>query len=179
MAAETSTLARPYARALFELAQARQALDRWSETLGLLAAIAADKRMQRLLAGSALSRDDLARLFLDVAGDRIDQPARNLVRLLAENRRLGLLPEIARQFEARKRAAEGRIDAEVVSAYPLSADQAARLARLLQQRLGREVTLQARVDRSLIGGVVLRAGDLVIDASVQGQLARLGSALIH
>jgi F-type H+-transporting ATPase subunit delta len=177
--AETRTVARPYAEAVFRLAQPQQALARWSEMFGLLAAVVADPRVARVVADPRVARDHAAGLVLEICRGRLDAAAANFVRLLAENRRLGLAPEIAALYEELRAAAEARIEAVVRSAYELEERQVEGLRQALGRRLGREVRVRVELDRSLLGGVVIRAGDLVIDGSVRGRLAVLASHLSH
>jgi F-type H+-transporting ATPase subunit delta len=174
---ERATLARPYAEAVFRLAREKKALAGWSEMLKLAAAVAADPQMTRLVDNPRVPRTRFVEFFLDVCGKKLDADGANLVRLLTENHRLALLPEIAALFEALRAEAETRVEAEVVSATAVSADQLKTIAAALKQRLGREVTLATRLDPSLVGGIVIRAGDLVIDGSVRGKLVALATHL--
>lgn len=181
--AETTTVARPYARAAFEHAQATKGgLKKWSEVLATAAAVAGDPVMQNAFADPAMTAADRADVFLDVvrsaAGDKaVSGEFGNFVRLLAENRRLALLPEIVAMFETLKAEAEKSIHAEVISAFEIGDEQKARIAAALKQRLQREVELDVTVDESLIGGAIIRAGDVVIDGSARGQLANFATAL--
>lgn len=177
--AEKQTLARPYAEAVFELAQARGALKPWSEMLAFVTAIAADENMQRLAADPRVDRARFRELFLDVCEKHLDDAGANFVRLLVENRRLNLLPEIVTQYETLKAEAESRIEATVVSAFALEPEQMKTLSEALRRKLGREVNLTAQVDKTLMGGIVIRAGDLVIDGSVRGRLADLATHMSH
>ncbi len=177
--AEKLTVARPYAEAAFTLAAERGALGAWSEMLGFIAALAADANMTRLASDPRVDRARFVELFLDVCGQRLSAEGANFVRLLAENRRFGLMPEIVAQFEQRKAEAESRVEADVVSAFALEPAQIENLAQALKRRLGREVHLNARVDAALVGGIVIRAGDTVIDGSVKGRLNALASYLSH
>lgn len=179
--AERLTAARPYAVAVFELAQVRAELKAWSQTLAVAAAVATDAAMMRLAFDPRVSRRELAEVFTDVCkkAGAASAEASNLFQLLIENRRLTLLPEIARLYEELRGAAEGTIEAEVVSAVALSVAQQAAMAAGLKQRLQREVKLHTRIDPALVGGAVIRAGDLVIDGSVRGRLERLAAELIQ
>lgn len=177
--AEKQTLARPYAEAVFELAKGKNALKPWSEMLGFIQAVAADANMQRLANDPRLDRARFLALFLGVTEGKIDAAGANFVRLLVENRRLALLPEIVAQFEALKAEAEARVEATVTTAFALDPEQMESLSAALTRRLGREVNLTAHVDKSLLGGIVIRAGDLVIDGSVRGRLADLAAHLGH
>lgn len=175
--AELTTLARPYAKAAFEYAQVHQQLANWSAMLGLAAAVSQDSRMQSVLKAPRLTSKDKATTFIEVCGDQFDAQARNFIQVLSENNRLSLLPEIAALFELYKAEQEKSVDVDVTSAYALSNEQQDKLAKVLSARLGREVRLHAAEDASLIGGVLIRAGDLVIDGTVRGKIAKLAEAL--
>jgi F-type H+-transporting ATPase subunit delta len=177
--AESTTVARPYAQAVFQLARETQSVDAWSDTLALAAAVAVDAQMQPLLDSPRLTETQLGELFADICGEDLSEPGRNFIRLLAENRRLGVLPEIARLYEALRNEAEGSIQARLITALPVTEEQKAVLSKALKQRLGRDIQLDSSVDPRLLGGAIIRAGDLVIDGSVQGKLARLASVLSH
>jgi len=177
--AEIQTLARPYAEAVFELAKSSDALARWSEMLAFISAVAADENMQRLSNDPRLDRARFLELFLNICGKNVSDEGANFVHLLLENRRLSLMPEIVSQFEALKAEAEARLEATVVSAFPLEADQIKTLGNALKRKFGRDVNLTAQVDKTLLGGVVIRAGDLVIDGSLRGRLAELAVHLGH
>ncbi|MEX2164336.1 MAG: F0F1 ATP synthase subunit delta [Sulfuricaulis sp.] len=177
--AEKQTLARPYAEAVFDRAKESNALMPWSEMLVFLAAVAADENMMRLLGNPRVERARFLELFLSVCGQYINDDGANLVRLLLENRRLGLLPEIIAQFETRRAEAEARIEATVVTPFPLAARQMKTISESLRRKFGREVNLTTRTDKSLLGGIVIRAGDLVIDGSIRGRLAELATHLSH
>lgn len=177
--AEFTTIARPYAQAAFKLAQQNQALPAWSEMLGLAAVVAADAGMRKLLDNPRITPAQLAELFVDVCGERLNEAGRNLIRLLAERRRLAVLPEIFGLYEQFKNEAEGAIQAQLITAFPATDAQKQTIAAALKQRFGRDVQLEYITDPTLMGGAVVRAGDLVIDGSVRGKLARLGTALNH
>lgn len=175
--AELTTLARPYAKAAFEHAQAQQQLANWSAMLGLAAAVSQDDTIQRLLKAPRLTSAQKADTFIDVCGDKFNAQAQNFIRVAAENDRLPLLPEISALFDLYKAEQEKSVDVEVTSAFALNQEQQDKLAKVLSARLSREVRLHATEDASLIGGVVIRAGDLVIDGSVRGKIAKLAEAL--
>jgi F-type H+-transporting ATPase subunit delta len=175
--AELTTLARPYAKAAFEYAQAQQQLAPWSAMLGLAAAVSQDDTIQRMLTAPRLTSTDKATAFIEVCGDKFNEQVRNFVHVVAENDRLALFPEIAELFELLKAEQEKSVDVDVTSAFALNEEQQDKLAKVLSARLGREVRLHAAEDATLIGGVVIRAGDLVIDVSVRGKLAKLAEAL--
>ncbi len=175
--AEKSTIARPYALAVFNLAEKQQQLLQWSEALALLAAISEDPAMATLIDNPRVSQSQLRDLFYDVSGDRLDDQARSLISILVDNGRIALLPEITALYEHYRAEAENIVQAEVISAYDVSPEQQEAIAAALKTRLGKEVTIACRVDETLIGGAIIRAGDMVIDGSVTGHLGRLATAL--
>lgn len=180
--AESTTIARPYAQAAIKLAQQNQALLAWSEMLGVAAVVAADAGMRKLLDNPRVTPTQLAELFVDICGDRLNRlndDGRNMLRLLAERRRLVLLPEIFGLYEQFKNEAEGAVQAQLISAFPATDAQKQTIAAALKQRFGRDVQMEYVTDPTLMGGAVVRAGDLVIDGSVRGKLTRLGAALNH
>lgn len=175
--AEPSTVARPYAEAAFKLAESANALGKWSEMLGALALVAQDERVLRTVGDPNLSDAQVAGLFISILGGRLNGEAENLVRVLAENRRIELLPEIRAQFEALKNEREGVVEAEVLSAFELSEAQLADLVRRLEQKTGRKVKARIQVQSDLIAGVKVVMGDKVIDGSARAQLGALEAAL--
>jgi F-type H+-transporting ATPase subunit delta len=175
--AEALTIARPYAEAAFKLASDAKALPQWSAALSRLAALAASDAMRGLIGNPRLTDGQVATLLCDVAGD-LSPEQRNFVLLLATNERLAVLPEIATLYEAQKNASEGVLDARIASAFPLSAAQVDEVVSSLESRYARKVKATVEVDSDLIGGVSIRIGDEVIDASVRGKLAQLADALV-
>jgi F-type H+-transporting ATPase subunit delta len=175
--AERATIARPYAKAAFEAAREANALAAWSQGLKTAAGIVADPRVAELIKNPEWPAGDVAELVIDVAGDKLDAHMQNFVRVLAENHRLLLLPEVEAHYEAERADAENTVDVAVVSAVPLSQDQADKLKQALAARLKRRVRMQNTVDPALLGGAVIHAGDLVIDGSLKGRLERLGTEL--
>ena len=174
--AEKATIARPYARAAFEHARERAALTAWSRLLEAGAAVASAPGADDLFGNPRVSSDALVGLIADVAtasGVSVDENARNFLGLLAHAHRLAYLPEIAVQFEMRRAEVENTMDVEVTTAMALSAGQRATLEAALAKRFGRSVRLAEQVDAALVGGAIVRTGDLVIDGSLQGRLARL------
>lgn len=174
---ELITVARPYARAAFELARSQDRFKHWSEMLSYMAAVARDPTLHALLDSPRLTTDQAAELFTSVCGEHIDEQGANLVRLLAQNRRLTALPQIAALFEQYRASAEGKIEVEVISAQELDTKHRDDIMAALRQRLGRDIDLSTRTDASLLGGAVIRAGDLVIDGSIRGRLNRLAVTL--
>jgi F-type H+-transporting ATPase subunit delta len=174
---ERATLARPYAEAVAKLAAGANAWGVWSERLALLALVAGDGQIQDLAGNPAVPASRVAELMLAVCAGRLGDEGENLVRLLAENKRLGLMDEIVTQFEALKAAQEGELSAHVTSAYPLDDMQMAGLVARLEAKFGRRITASQSVDGDLIGGVVIQVGDEVMDASVRGGLENLAVTL--
>ncbi len=174
---ERTTLARPYAQAVFKLAQEKDQLEQWSEMLELLTAVESDATMKGIIADPRVEADKLAELVIGIAGEILNAEGQNFVRVLTEGDRLGLLPEIWTLYEEERAAAEQRSRVEVISAYALNPNFTSMISEAMGKRLGRAVDLETRIDRSLIGGVVIRAGDLVIDASLRGRLQGLAAAL--
>lgn len=175
--AEPSTVARPYAEAVFRLADAARALPKWSEMLASLATVSSDDRVRAAIADPKLGDAQVAGLFISVLAGRLNADAENFVRVLADNKRLELLPEIRRQYEALRNEREGTVEAEVVSAFALSDAQVADLVARLEKKTGRKVRAKVAVDKELIGGIKVVLGDKVIDASARAQLGALEAAL--
>ena len=176
---ELTTAARPYARAAFDIAKANGEQQKWTDMLGFMAAVAHDPTMTALLDSPRLSQNQAAEMFISVCEENIDQRGKNFIKLLAENDRLKLLPEITALYEHYRAEAEGTIEAEVISASEVSESQLAKITASLKNRLGKEVRLTSKIDPSLIGGAIIRAGDLVIDGSVSGRLEKLSTALTN
>lgn len=174
--AESLTIARPYAEAAFKLALELGALPSWSDALSRLSAVASNETARDLIGSPALNVPQVVALLSDTAG-QLSAEQRNFVQVLAENERLGVLSEIAGQFEALRNAHEGVLDAQVSSAFPMTEAQLAEIVATLQAKYGRKVKVDVRVDPELIGGVSISIGDEVTDASVRGKLAQLAGAL--
>lgn len=175
--ADRATIARPYARAAFGYASGAKALAAWSKLLGAAAAGAKDSRVARLIGNPHVTGAELVELLGGLSAHAAGEGGKNFLKALAENRRLALLPEIAAQFETLRADVEGIVDVEVTAAREIAAPQEKKLTAALAKRLGREVRLHTRIDAALLGGAIVRAGDLVIDGSLKGRLERLGSAL--
>jgi len=174
--AERITIARPYAKAVFQLAQQAGRLPQWSAALHACAEIVVDPRVHALLSHPGVSAAELAELVTGVAGAQLDEQARNLIATLAANRRLSYLPEIAARYEQLRADAERTVEVTVTSAVELSAEQRSAYTTALTRRLGRQVRLHCETDPSLLGGAVVRADDLVIDGSVRAGLSQLAAA---
>jgi F-type H+-transporting ATPase subunit delta len=174
--AENVTIARPYAEALFALADAGGTLGRWSQALAVMARVAAHPELRAAIANPNLSADQVYGLFAGACGD-LAAEAQNLVRVLIENGRLAVLPEIRAIFEELKNEREGVMEATITSAHPLDAGQLAALVAELERRFGRKISPRVQVDANLIGGARMQVGDEVIDGSVRGKLAAMAIAL--
>jgi F-type H+-transporting ATPase subunit delta len=177
--AEKMTVARPYARAVFEIARDEDALAGWSELLQRGSAAIADERIQGLIGNPAVTRKALAELFIEICGDSAGRHGANFLKLLADNGRLAWLPEIAAEYESLRAEAENVVDVQLTSAVELDEAQRESFAASLRKRLGREVRLHCDTDAKLLGGAIIRAGDLVIDGSLFGRLERLAGAVTH
>ncbi len=175
--AELTTLARPYAKAAFEYAKAANSLQFWFEALEVTAAAADQAQVKKALGTSTLSAEQKASLFVGLCGEQADDKVKNFIRTLASNKRLALLPYIRDLFAKMKAQQEKTIDVEVTAAFELPVDLINKLAQSLSAKLNRSVNLHSSIDASLLGGVVIRTGDMVIDGSVRGRLAKLAEAL--
>jgi F-type H+-transporting ATPase subunit delta len=176
--AELSTVARPYAKAAFEFAVEQDALADWSSMLTQVAQVVShDDVRAKVLKHPCLSNAEKADMLIDICGDSISEQVGNFLRLVARQGRLAALPDILAQFEVLKAEQEKRMDVTIVSAYPLNDAQQKKLTSALAKRLNREISITTQVDSELLGGVILRAGDTVIDGSVRGRLNRLQEAL--
>jgi len=174
--AERTTLARPYAEAVFRLASEASSLPRWGDVLGHYAIAVADKNLAFALGDPGMTGEQIDELLASLLEDISDQE-QALISMLRENGKLLLMPEISALFNELRASAEGTIDASVVSAFALDEAQISTLAKMLKNNLDRDVNIQASVDPSIIGGVIIRAGDTVIDGSIAGSLRDLTSYL--
>ncbi len=181
--AELRTIARPYAEALFELAQDNGHMAEWSEALANLSAIVGNKDVAVLIGNPNVATETLAQAIIEIAGhgdnQGLNNSGANLVKLLAENERLSVASEIAAQYEDLRAKAEDRVDVEITSAVELGQAQQEQITKSLKNRLKREISLSCVTDAELIGGLVVRAGDLVIDGSLRASLARMQQTLAH
>ena len=174
--AESVTIARPYAEAVYRTAKESGAQGTWSQRLQRLALIAQDGDMASVMGNPQLSAEQVANLVISLCDDN-DAVLANLVRTLAENRRLALLPEISRLFDLAKSQEEGIKEAVVHSAFPIDDTQVKALVQELEARFGTKLTARVEIDASLIGGVRVTVGDQVLDASVRGKLDAMAVAL--
>jgi F-type H+-transporting ATPase subunit delta len=182
--ADSSTVARPYAKALFDLANGERKLPEWSAALGAAAAVLGDANARRALANPVLDDGARATLVGSIAsaikgGELLaGGQGKNLLQVLAENNRLTALPEIAAQFDALKAEAENKVKVTVTAATQVDGGIAEQIKKALQRKLGRTVELTLAVDASLIGGAIIQADDMVIDGSVRTRLQRLTEKLV-
>jgi F-type H+-transporting ATPase subunit delta len=175
--AEAITVARPYADAVFALADSTSALGKWSQTLAVMAAVAANPEIAAATADPKLTSEQVYGLFAGACGD-LPVEGQNLLRALIENDRIAVLPEIHASFEELKNEREGIVDAVITSAYPLDGGQLAEIIAVLENRFKRKVRPQVETDANLIGGARMQVGDEVIDGSVRGRLAGMAAALM-
>ncbi len=183
--ADNNTIARPYAQAVFELANQSDDLAGWSKSLDVARSLLADGQVVAYLADPAFSNeqrlDFLTGLFAKAKASKVsgkDRQGTNFLKLLLEYGRIGVLPEIAEHFEVLKAQVENVVDVMVTSASPISKKQQTTISKALRERLGRDVKLETEIDKNLIGGAVIKAGDVVIDGSLRSRLKGLATALI-
>ncbi|MEM6998208.1 MAG: F0F1 ATP synthase subunit delta [Pseudomonadota bacterium] len=172
---EKATIARPYANAAFDQAIEEGKLSEWSAMLNLLSMIISDSNMSQVINNPKLSSEQLNHFIADVGGDKFSQAGKNFIRILIDAERIGLAAEIFTIFEKKRAAAEGISDVDVISAYPLDDAQVSAISDSISKRLGKKVDVNTDEDKDLIGGVIIRAGDSVIDASLRGRLKELNS----
>ena len=175
--ADYNTLARPYAKAAFEYALSEGKLADWSAMLGMVAEAASNKEVAEFLLNPSLNSGAKAELLLDICKVKVDDKSSNFIQLLSEKSRLPLIPVIAGMYEAFRAEQEKSVEALVTSAFALEAEQQQLLVDALRKRLNCEVTLKVEIDKRLIGGVIIRTGDLVIDGSIRGKIAKLAESL--
>lgn len=173
---QLTTIARPYAKAAFDFAAEKGVLDQWGQMLTFAAEVTKNKDIKELLSGS-VSADKLSEIFIVVCGEQFDEFGQNLIKVMAANGRLKAFPEVCDAFLALKQEYEKEMDVDLISATELSDKQLTDISSKLELRFERKVNLNCSVDETLLGGVVIRAGDLVIDNSTRGQLGRLSDAL--
>jgi len=173
---ELTTVARPYARAAFEFAVDNNNIDAWSAMLFFTAEVVKNPTMVKILTSDKTAQE-LANLFISVCENQLDEHGLNLIKIMAENGRLRVLPRVAQLFADLEDEYKKQIDVTVVSAYTLSKKQEEELSNSLEKRFARKVNLNCSVDKTVITGMVITAGDLVIDSSAKGQLTRLSNAL--
>ncbi len=173
---EFITVARPYAKAAFDFAVEHQSIDRWQQMLTFAAEVARNEQMTDLLSG-ALAPEAMSASFITICGDQLDEAGQNLIKVMAENRRLTVLTAVLEQFILLRDAYEATAEVDVISANTLSDEQLTKISVAMEKRLSRKVKLNCKIDKSVMAGVIIRAGDMVIDGSVRGRLERLADVL--
>ncbi len=175
--AEAITIARPYAQAVFDIANDKGELKKWSELLAVLSQCVAQPEVQSIISSPAVSDEQVVDLLVNISGKLITKDARHFLAILAQNKRLFVLADITVIYEELREQAEQMITVDVTSALKLTAKQQKDISTALKKRLGRDIALNTRVDKTLLGGAIIRAGDLIIDGSALGKLNRLANAL--
>ena len=173
---ELTTVARPYAKAAFDYAVEANAIESWYEMLVFAAEVSKNDTITGYLSGGA-SVEQAQELFLNVCGEQLNSNGQNFIKVLAENERLLVLPQVVQQFGELKAEYDKEVTVEVKAAVELSADQQANISAALEKRLARKVKLNCSVDASVVSGLVIKAGDMVIDGSVRGKLDRLATTM--
>ncbi len=176
---EFTTQARPYAKAAFEVAQAESKMAEWSDALQFIDAVVSNENFAAVIDNPAMGADAKGEILIDICADKLSATQKNFIKVMAENSRLNLMPDIVILFEAHRAEFENTIEATATAAYALSDAQVQSMTNALKKKLGCEVTLTTKIDKSLIGGVIIRAGDLVIDGSTQAKIGSLTQAVSH
>ncbi len=175
---EIATLARPYAVAVFKRAKETSKTERWSEDLAFLTAIFESREIAQVISNPKINKGKLAELVLEISREHLNEEGLNFLKALLQNNRLSLLPFISQQYEALKAEDEGYLEVDVVSAYAFSKEAKQSFSTSLEKKFNKKIHMNVTVDKSLIGGVLVRAGDRVIDGTVRGQLQQLQKALM-
>lgn len=175
--AELATLARPYAEAVFELAVDGNHLEQWSNTLNFLSTVIQDSTIEKAIANPKIEKEILIRILFDICDQQLDEPGKNFVKMLVDYHRLPAVPQIALQYEQLKAQHEGYIKVDIASAYEVKPEQQQEMEEILKKRLGKGVDMTMNVDKSLLGGWLIHAGDQVIDLSVKGRFEKLATEL--
>jgi F-type H+-transporting ATPase subunit delta len=170
-------VSRPYARAIFELAFEKNNMQMWSEMLRSAKCIVENEVVHSMLKNPVYSSDEIVQMILDIAGEDFTQECQNLVYTLAHFKRLLLMPQICEQYDAFRAEAEKIVDVELTSAFPVSAQDQERFKQSLKKKLQRDIALECQEDSSILAGAIIRSGDLLIDGSLRGKLAKLGDAM--
>ncbi|WP_440054581.1 F0F1 ATP synthase subunit delta [Pseudoalteromonas sp. T1lg65] len=173
---ELTTIARPYAKAAFELAVEKGTVEAWNEMLFFAGQVTRDEQVQTLLGSISLGSEQ-AEIIIKLCAEQLNEQGQNLIKLMAENERLAAIPAVADLFAELKADYEKEIDVDVISATVLADDAQAKLVAALEKRFARKVKLNCSIDEALVSGLVIKAGDTVIDGSVRGKLDRLATSL--
>ncbi|WP_174889127.1 F0F1 ATP synthase subunit delta [Candidatus Williamhamiltonella defendens] len=172
-----ATIARPYAKAIFDFAVEHHSIEHWQNMLAFSAQVSAHKQVTQWLSG-VMHSEKTAQIFISLCSDHLDEFSKNFIKIMAQNGRLSLLPEVLKQFMALRAMINSVIDIEVFSAIPLNEDQKKKIIFALEKRLQLKVTLNCKIDSSILAGVIIRHGDRVIDGSVSNRLKRLKNFLL-
>lgn len=175
--AELRTLARPYAKAAFQAASESDSLQSWADQLALLGSISVDPKVVDAITSSTLDAASQVSTLVDLVGSDLSGAVNNFLHILAENKRLLLLPSVAELFVELKANLERSVEVNISTAFALNDTIETKLTQALKEKLQRDIQVHTNVDKSLLGGVVVRAGDVVIDGSVKGRLAKLAEAM--
>jgi F-type H+-transporting ATPase subunit delta len=175
--AELNTLARPYAKAAFQQASESGDLAAWATQIATLAAVAQTKNVSMIINSPSIPSEKKVQILIDVCGEELGDKAHNFVTILAENKRLGLLPQIQQLFEQLKANQERTVNVEISTAFELDSEAQEKLNNVLSKKLEREIRVNTIVDKTLLGGILVRAGDIVIDGSVRGRLEKLAESM--
>lgn len=174
--ADLITIARPYAKAAFEFATEHNQVEEWQSMLTFTAEVSQDARIEDLLI-SDMKPDSIADLFIAISKEVLNEYGRNFIKVMAENKRLSILPEVLKLFVQYRLEKESEVDVDVISASVLTEEQLDKISVAVEKRLSRKVKLNCHIDQSIISGFIIRAGDMVIDSSIRGRLNRLSDAL--
>lgn len=174
---ELSTLARPYAEAAFKRSKETGSAQQWSDSLNFLVAVAENEQLVEIIGNPRVTKDRLTQLVTDICAEQVDDEVINFVKVLVDNGRLKLIAQIAELFEQYKADDEGYVNVELFSAYALSKAEEKKYVTALEEQLAKQVKATVKIDKTLIGGVLARAGDKVIDGSISGQLQQLAKRL--
>jgi F-type H+-transporting ATPase subunit delta len=174
---ELSTLARPYAAAVFKRASESGSADQWSQMLKFIAAVVKDNGIATIIENPKVSQERLIRLLLDICQGQLNAEGENFLKLLVQNDRLTLAPQISSLYETHKADAEGYVDVDVTTAYAFTKEEQKKFTSTLEKTLAKKVRISVSVDKSLIGGFLAKAGDRVIDGSIKGRLQHMQKTL--
>jgi F-type H+-transporting ATPase subunit delta len=175
--AELATLARPYAKAVFELAVEKDELENWSNNLNFLTVVVKDTTMAQVIANPDIAKTTLIDILLDICSEQFDDLGKNLIKVLVESDRLQAVPDLSVQFEQMKAVYQGYAQVEIISPYPVEPSQLQEIETILKKRLGEAVDISTTIDKSLLGGWLIRVDKEVIDLSVNGYLRQLAADL--
>ena len=174
---ELSTLARPYAAAVFKRASESGSAEQWSQMLSFIAAVVKDNGIATIIENPKVSQERLIQLLLDICQGQLNQEGENFLKILVQNDRLTLAPQISKLYETHKADAEGYVDVDVTTAYSFTKEEQKKFTSALEKTLAKKVRISVNVDKSLIGGFLAKAGDRVIDGSIKGRLQHMQKTL--